>query len=475
MPNMLPNIPSVSELLESPPLKSLVNRVSRNVVVSSVRQFLDDMRTQAQSAAASMHVPTSAELAERIANWIASDQHPSLAPVINATGVILHPQLGGPPLAQEAVEMTAAAARSYASIELNLGSGERCERGAAVERLLTRLTGAEAGAVVNNAPAAMLITLAALAPGREVLVSRGQLIEIGDRYRLPEMVRTSGAILREVGTTNKTRIGDYAAAVGPQSAALMRVHASNFTAVGSIEEAPLGELVALGRKASLPVIDDLGSGGLFDVAKYRIGGEQIAGDSIRAGADLVLFGGDKLLGGPTCGLIVGRRSLIGRIMQHPLMSALRVDKLTLAALAATLRLYQDHEVAERSVPLLSLISTPLENLRQRAERIAPQIVATGVANVEITSGQAYLENESLLHQSLPSVCLALTPLVGVAEGLASSLRAGTPAVVGRIQDARLLLDLRSVLPREDLLLVAAVEKLRPASTPSAGRSTSAAG
>jgi L-seryl-tRNA(Ser) seleniumtransferase len=475
MPNMLPNIPSVSELLESPPLKSLVNRVNRNVVVSGVRQFLDDMRTQVQSAAASIHVPTSAELAERIAHWIATDQHPSLVPVINATGVILHPLLGGAPLAQEAVEMAAAAARSHASLDLNLASGENCERGAAVERLLTRLAGAEAATVVNNPPAAMLVVLAAVAPGREVLVSRGQLIEIGDRYRLPDMVRTSGAILREVGTTNKTRLSDYAAAIGPQSAALMRVHASNYTALGSIEETPLSELVALGRKENLPVIDDIGSGGLADVSRYGIRGERIAGDSVRAGADLVLFSGDKLLGGPACGIIVGRRSLIGRVIEHPLMSATRVDKLTLAALAATLRLYQDPALAERSIPLLSLLSTPLENLRQRAERIAPQIAATGVASVEIAASQASLEGEALPHQTLPSVCLVLTPLTVPVEGLASALRVGTPAVMGRMQDGKLMMDLRSVQPRDDLQLVAAVEKLRPANAQSGASSTSAAG
>jgi L-seryl-tRNA(Ser) seleniumtransferase len=463
MSNVLRNIPSVSELLESPPLKSLVNRVNRNVVVTGVRRFLDDMRTQVQSAAANVHVPAPSELAQRIADWIATDQRTSLVPVVNATGIILHTGLGRAPLAAEAIEMMAAIARGYASLEIDLASGERSRRASAVDSLLTRLTGAEAAAVVNNNAGATLVTLAALARGREVIVSRGQLIEIGGSYRLPEIMAASGAILREVGTTNKTRIGDYASAVRPDTAALMRVHTSNYAVVGFTEETPLADLEALARKHDLPVIDDIGSGALVDLAPYGVHGEPVASESIRVGADLVLFSGDKLLGGPQCGVIVGRRVLVEKIMEHPLTRALRVDKLTLAALAATLRLYQDSEMAERAVPLLSLLSTPLENLRQRAERLAPQLAAAGVANVEIIPGQAYVGGGSLPNQALPTMCLALAPRWGTVDALASALRTGSPAVVGRIHDGKLLLDLRSVQPREDVQLVAAVEALRRAS------------
>jgi L-seryl-tRNA(Ser) seleniumtransferase len=476
MSNVLRNIPSVSELLESPPLKSLVNRVSHNVVVSGVRQFLDDMRTQVQSAAANVHVPAPAELAERIASWIAKDQQPTLVPVINATGIILHTGLGRAPLADEAIEMISATARGYASVEFDLASGERSQRVDAVEGLLTRLTSAEAATVVNNNAGATLITLAALACGREVIVSRGQLVEIGGSFRLPEVMAASGALLREVGTTNKTRIGDYAAAVGRETAALLRVHTSNYAVVGFTEEASLDELVALARQRNLPVIDDIGSGALVDLSRYGVGHEPVAGGSIRAGADVVLFSGDKLLGGPQCGIIIGRRALIEKIESHPLMRALRVDKLTLAALAATLRLYQSAELAERSVPLLSLISTPLENLRQRAERMAPQLAATGTATVEVVAGQAYVGGGSLPNQVLPTICLALVPRAGSVDRLATALRTGVPAVVGRVHDGKLLLDLRSVQPRDDVRLLSAIEALRPAAEqPAAGAPPTATG
>src|SRR4051812_23774095 len=242
MNNMLRNIPSVSELLESPPLKSLVDRVSRNVVVTGVRQFLDDMRTQVQTAAANVRVPAPAELAQRIAEWIAADQQPSLVPVINATGIILHTGLGRAPLADEALQMMSAVAQGYCNLEIDLESGERSQRVSAVEGLLMRMTGAEAATVVNNNAAATLITLAALACGREVIVSRGQLIEIGGSFRLPEVMSASGATLREIGTTNKTRIDDYASAIGEETAALLRVHTSNYAVVGFTEQPSLAEL-----------------------------------------------------------------------------------------------------------------------------------------------------------------------------------------------------------------------------------------
>jgi L-seryl-tRNA(Ser) seleniumtransferase len=475
MSNVLRNIPSVGELLESPPLKALVDRVNRNTVVTGVRQFLDDMRTQVQNAAANVHMPAPAELAQRIADWIATDQQPTLVPVINATGILLHTGLGRAPLAEEAIEMMSAVARGYASVEIDLASGERSQRVQAVESLLTRLTGAEAATVVNNNAGATLITLAALAAGREVIVSRGQLIEIGGSYRLPEVMAASGALLREVGTTNKTRRSDYVGAIGDQTAALMRVHTSNYAVVGFSEEASLEELVSLARMRNLPLIDDIGSGALVDLSRYGVGGEPVASQSIRAGADLVLFSGDKLLGGPQCGIIVGRRSLVQMIMRHPLMRALRVDKLTLAALAATLRLYQDPELAERSIPLLSLLSTPLENLQQRAERLAPQLAAAGVASVEIVTGKTYVGGGSLPNQAISTVCLALSPTTGTVDQLAAALRSGTPAVIGRIHDSKLLLDLRSVPPRDDLGLVAAVEAQRPTQSRPGAMPTTAQG
>ena len=370
--NVLRNIPSVSELLESPPLRGLVDRVSHNVVVTGVRAFLDTLRRDMQSAAAEIRVPNVGELAEKIAEWIVRDDKPPLRPVINATGIILHTGLGRAPLAAEALRAIAEIGGGYASLEIDVESGERSQRVLAVDKLLRQLTGAEAVAVVNNNAAATLLTLAAVASGREVIVSRGQLIEIGGSYRLPEVMSASGAILREVGTTNKTHSRDYEAAINPQTAALLRVHTSNFRVVGFTEEVSLEEMVRLGRKHQLPVIDDVGSGALLDLEPYGISGEPVVAESVKAGADLVLFSGDKLLGGPQCGIVAGTKQLVEKITRHPMMRAMRVDKCTLAALAATLRLYREPATLEQAVPLFSLLSTSVANLQNRASGSRPR-------------------------------------------------------------------------------------------------------
>jgi L-seryl-tRNA(Ser) seleniumtransferase len=457
--NLLRNIPSVTELLESPHLKTLVDRVSRNVVVSRVRTILDDLRTEVRSAAGEVSLPGVQELAERIAQRILHGEQPRLRPVINATGILLHTGLGRAPLAEAAIDDLVAVARDYASVEVDLETGGRSQRVLAVESLLADLTGAEAAVVVNNNAGATVLVLAALAAGREVIVSRGQLIEIGGSFRLPDVMSTSGAVLREVGTTNKTRIDDFRTAIGEQTAALMLVHTSNYVVLGFTGEVELSELVRLGREHRLPVIHDIGSGALVDFSEFGFQGEPIAKDSIRAGADVVLFSGDKLLGGPQCGIIVGRRSYLEKIARHPMMRALRVDKLTLAALAATLRLYRDPATARREIPLLALLSTSVENLKNRAERLAPQMAAcAAIAGAEPVSDVAYLGGGSIPTQQLPTWCVALTPKEGLkVDRLATLLRNGLPSVVGRVQQDRLLLDLRSVMPRQDQQLVAAVQ------------------
>ncbi len=459
MANILRNIPSVNELLESAPLRKIVDRVSHNVVVTGVRTFLDNMRHELQSATSDLGIPKPAELAERIAEWILTAEQPRLRPAINATGILLHTGLGRAPLAEQAIQAVAEVSRGYASLEIDLESGERSQRAVAVERQLRQLTGAEAAFVVNNNAAATLVALAALASGREVAVSRGELIEIGGSYRLPEVMSQSGARLREVGTTNKTRIGDYAQAIGPDTAALMKVHTSNYRVVGFTEEASIKELVELGHKHQLVVIDDIGSGALLDLAPYGIEHEPLAANSLRAGADVVLFSGDKLLGGPQCGIIVGRKKLVAAIAKHPLSRALRVDKMTLAALSATLALYGSREQAEQHVPLLALLTTTLENLRNRADRLAPQLSALPVvANVEVVADVTYLGGGSVPTQQTPTWCLAITPQQVTVDQLALQLRTGQPAVVGRIQQDRLFLDLRTVFPSQDQQLVQALEQ-----------------
>ena len=469
MSNVFRNIPSVNELLESPPLRQLLGRANRNAVIAGVRQFLDNLRTEIQAATADIKVPAPGELAERIADWIAAEFTPNLRPAINATGILLHTGLGRAPLAESAIQAIGAVARGYCSLEVDVATGERSQRVGDAAAALVKLTGAEAAIVVNNNAAATMLTLAALARGREVVVSRGQLVEIGGSYRLPEVMEWSGAKLREVGTTNKTRIGDYQAAIHADTAALMRVHASNYAIVGFTEQASLADLVALSARHRLPLIDDIGSGAVEDLSVYGITGEPLVADSVRAGADVVLFSGDKLLGGPQCGIILGRKAWIQKISQHPLSRALRVDKLTLAALLETLRLYQNREVAERSLPLLSLLSTSLENLQQRAQRLAPQLAAcAAIKSAEAVESQAYLGGGSVPSQGLPSWAVAVQPERGSVDDLAASLRTGASAVFGRIHKDRLLLDLRAVFPRDDMRLVDAVQQVQPQSSADGG-------
>jgi L-seryl-tRNA(Ser) seleniumtransferase len=456
--NVLRNLPSVNELLDSPPLKSLMSRVSRNVVVTRVGRFLDGMRGQVQSAASALHVPSPADLAQRIADWIAAQEHPEVRPVINATGIFLHAELGGPPLAAEAIQAMVSVAGNYAALEADPSASETAPQCPAAERLVAGLTGAEAALVTSSHPGAAILTLAALAAGREVLVSRGQIVDVPGGHRLPDIAAASGAALREVGATNCTRLGDYSTAIGERTAALLYVHTPGAT---SADHPPLAELAALARRHKLPLVVDLANGALVDLSGYGIADEPTVGDFLKPGADLIIFSGNRLLGGPPCGLVVGRKESIGRISDHRLLPALRADKLTLAALAATLRLYQDPQLAERSVPLLSLLATPLENLKNRAERIAPQLAATGVAHVEIVKSEALLAQGVRPAPAIASYALAVTPTSGTAQALAMALRAGKSPVIGRPENGRLMLNLRAVLPRQDVELVAAFEAQAP--------------
>jgi L-seryl-tRNA(Ser) seleniumtransferase len=459
MPNVFRNLPSVGELLESPPLKSLLNRVNHNVIVARVRHFLDDMQAQIRTVAAGVHVPAPAELALRIADWISADRGRIVLPVINATGVILHPRLGRAPLADEVIAEMAALTRGYASFGVDLASGGDSGFAGSPERQLQRLTGADSGAITNSLASAALVSLAALAGGREVVVARGQVTSIDEGLGVPDLFHQSGAQLREAGTANITRVEDYNAAITPQTAAILHVSASNFTVVGTAEHTPLSELCALARRRGLPIIDCLTEASIVNLSPYGIAGVPLLGESIACGADVTLCAGDGFVGGPPCGIIAGRRSYLERIGQHLLMSAFRADKLTLAAIRATLRLYEDQEAAERTIPVLSLLATPLENLRQRAERLAPQIAATGVAAVEIVACQSSITGHEVPGQSLPSIAISLCPKQATADQLAAALRTGIPAVIGAVQHGRVLLDLRSVMPREDLSLVKAVRAL----------------
>jgi L-seryl-tRNA(Ser) seleniumtransferase len=460
--NVLRNLPSVGELLESPPLKSLVGRASRNSVVAGVRRFLDNMSSQVQSAATGLHVPNATELAQQIADWIVREDRSGVEPVINATGVILASRLGGAPLADEAALAASTVGRGFASLELQLATGEWAEPEREIETLLGPLAGAEAALVTSSSTAGLLLTLTALASKREVLVSRGELIEEASGVRITDVLAAAGAVACGVGAVNQTRRDDYAAALGEHTAAILRVSGAPCRMAGYCERVSTADLVAFAREKELPFIEYIDEGALLDVSRYGLTDCPLIGDSLKAGVGIVVFSAGRWIGGPPCGIIAGRKSLIDQIKGHPLYRLLRADKLTIAALAATLRLHESRELAERSLPVLTLLSTSLDNLRQRAERLAPQIAATGIAQVQIVEQAGCITEAELPGRRLPTIALALAPSQGNVEGLAAALRTSQPPVIARAAADRVLIDLRSVLPRDDMRLVTACEALRPA-------------
>ncbi|MDA7979786.1 MAG: L-seryl-tRNA(Sec) selenium transferase [Pirellulales bacterium] len=462
--HLLRQLPAVNDLLETPQLQQLAERSSHAAVVHSARVTLDQLRNELRSSTDEIDtLKLSVEaVAARVACLVEQEEKPALRPVINATGILLHTGLGRAPLPQAAINAMSEISRSYASVELDLVSGKRSQRAVAVERLLTELTGAEAALVVNNNAGATLLTLAAMASGREVPVSRGELIEIGGSFRLPDVMSVSRAKLHEVGTTNKTRLSDYEQAINESTAALLLVHPSNFAVVGFSSSVTLEELVALGRERGVPVIHDIGSGALINFSEYGFADEPVATDSVAAGADVVLFSGDKLLGGPQAGVIIGKREHVSRIASHPLARAFRVDKLTLAALRETLQLYRHTKKAKREIPLLQLLGASVDSLRTRAGELAGKLIESCPGLVtEVVDETTFLGGGSLPAQQLSTVALAFQPRDAHSslsvEELAASLRSGTPAIVGRINQGRLLLDLRSVFPGEDSALADAVQ------------------
>ncbi len=382
---------------------------------------------------------------------------PSLRPLINATGVIIQTNLGRAPLsvaAQTAMQMVS---RGYSNLEYDLDRGERGSRHVHLEALLTRLTGAEAALVVNNNAAAVYLALIALAAGREVIVSRGQAVEIGGGFRIPDVLRASGATLVEVGTTNRTYARDYAAAINDRTALILRVHASNFRLIGFVHEPKLAELAEVAHRHDLPLLDDLGSGTLIDTRQFGLLAEPTVQESVAAGADVVTFSGDKLLGGPQAGIIVGRRELIGQLRRHPLARALRIDKCTIAGLVATLQSYL-RGTALSEIPVWQLISAPVTTLRQRAEQIAAQLHAVGIP-AQVVDCASAVGGGSLPGATQPSAGVSIAPGTVNATAIAARLRAATQPVVARIENDRVLCDLRSVFPAEDAILVATIKEV----------------
>ncbi|QDU21229.1 L-seryl-tRNA(Sec) selenium transferase [Urbifossiella limnaea] len=452
MSNPFRDLPAVARVLETAAAVAARARHSAADLTKAVRDQLDTIRAAIAARGEAGDVSAESIAAAAVAR-LDVDAIPRLRPVINATGVVLHTNLGRAPLAEEAARAAFEAGRGYLNLELDLASGKRGSRQDAVRDGIRAVTGAEAATAVNNCAAATVIVLRAVAAGREVIVSRGQLIEIGGGFRIPDIMAVSGATLREVGTTNITRVADYERAIGPSTAALMRVHTSNYRVRGYTKAVGLDELVAVGRTRGLPVIDDAGSGQSLDLAPFGLPGEPLVSAGIAAGTDLVLFSGDKLLGGPQAGIIAGRADLIRRIEADPLMRAFRLDKMTLAALEVTLRLYRDPTRARRDIPVLRMLTTPLPDLTARAERFAERLRGVGV-QADVQADVAYVGGGSLPDVAVPTAVVAVHT-ANEAE-LAARLRGGSPGVVGRIQGGRLLLDLRTVFERQEDELLSAI-------------------
>jgi L-seryl-tRNA(Ser) seleniumtransferase len=454
--DLLRQIPSVDELLAQPRLAALAQRVDRALLVEITRTVLVELRGRitGEGVAAVMALDSLA-LEDRIASMVERVLASSLQPVINATGVILHTNLGRAPLSGAAAEEIRRSATSYSNLEYDLEEGARGKRDVHVAQLFERLTGAEAALVVNNCAAAVLLVLAALAKGGEVIVSRGELIEIGDGFRIPEIMAQSGTVLREVGTTNRTRIVDYENAINENTRLLLRVHPSNFTITGFAEKPSMEELVVLGRRVGLPLVEDLGSGCLVDLVSAGIS-EPTVRQSVDAGVSIVMFSGDKLLGGPQAGIIAGKVELVRRVRRHPLFRAVRVDKLTTAALAATLGAYL--RGATEEIPALRMIRMSVQEIKRRAENFLRELtpeLPLGEVELEITDGSSLAGGGSTPTQELPTKLIRIASARYSAAQLEQRLRRAPAgiSVIARVEESRLILDLRTVFPEQEPLLL----------------------
>lgn len=426
----------------------MLGRIPRAVVVEAVRRTLSRFRRGAAGgeAADRSRAEWTALLLSRLPAEIAEAEAPSLRRVINATGVVLHTNLGRAPLPEEGIRAAAEVGRGYSNLEFDLASGERSSRLVHVEERILALTGAESAHVVNNNAAAVLLCLAGLARGREVLVSRGELVEIGGSFRIPEIMAESGAVLVEVGTTNRTRLADYEEAVTGRTALLLKVHRSNFRITGFTEEVSAEELAALGGRRGIPVMEDLGSGALFDFSTAGIPGTPTVRQALRQGPGIVTVSGDKLLGGPQAGIIAGRKALVDPLKKHPLSRALRIDKLCLAALSATLALYADERRAVARIPVLGMLTEEERAVRARARKLVRRVRAGGGGGLVLTveRGHSSPGGGAMPEVEIPTSCVAVSHPALRVEELDERLRRGNPPVVSRIGKGKLLLDLRTV-------------------------------
>ncbi len=440
-------LPSVNALLVSPALQSLFTLATRSDVTAAVRSAIDNARLEPDNAPAG-----DSEWAAAVQLALDSRRRRSLRRVLNATGVVLHTNIGRAPLPRAAIEAIREVAEGYCNLEYDIELGERGSRYTHCVSLLRELTGAEDALVVNNGAAALVLALNTFAEGAEAIVSRGELVEIGGSFRVPDIMARSGARLVEVGTTNRTHLDDYKQALSQRTGAIVKVHRSNFTIAGFVAEVEVRELAPLAVEASVPLLHDLGSGLLFPLDKYGLVGETVLAQSVRDGSTVVTASGDKLLGGPQAGLAIGSAAAIARMRRNPLTRALRVDKLTLAALEATLALHRDPETAVREIPALAMLTAPVDAIRARAVILRDQIFLAGVP-LEVTDSWASVGGGAFPSAAIPSAALVIS---GDAAARESRLRDGDPPVIGRIESGRLLLDLRSVPEADDQALADAV-------------------
>jgi len=464
--NAYRKIPSLDSLLAEAAVGPLIDRFGREAVVASARDALDELRAAIASAApetgtgsapAPVSIPdcSAQAITDRLRSRLERKFAPSLAPAVNATGVIMHSGLGRAVLSSAACDALAAIASGYSTLALDLDAGKRVPRDRHIEGLLRELTGAEAATVANNNAAATVLILNTLASGKEVIVSRGQLVEIGGSFRMPDVMGTSGAILREVGTTNKTHLRDYESAIGGSTGAILRVHHSNYRIVGFAEEPSIEELAALGRTRGVPVIDDLGSGALVDLARFGLATEPLVRASVSAGADVVCFSGDKLIGGPQSGIIVGASAWIRKIRKNPLARAFRCGKLTLAALESTLKLFLAPDTLSERHPIYRMLALTPDELGRRADVLAGALRKALPASITVSveDGTSQVGSGAVPVETLPSKVLAVRSLTTVSpEEIARRLRLGTPPVFARIHKGAVLFDLRTIQPGEDALL-----------------------
>lgn len=454
--NQLRLLPSIDELLHASVGQQLIERYSRAVTVQTLRGIIAQVRKDIRQGAT---CPPATDILAMAEQRLQQEQLPHLRPVINATGVIINTNLGRAPLSAEAVQAVQRVASGYSNLEYALEEGERGSRHTHVTELLRELTGAEAALVTNNNAAAVLLALSTVAMGREVIISRGQLVEIGGGFRVPDVMRQSGCQLVEVGTTNRTRIADYEAALSERTALLLSVHPSNFLITGFTESTPISALAELAQQHKLVVMDDLGSGCLLNSERYGMAHEPMPQERIAAGADIVCFSGDKLLGGPQAGILVGKADILARIAKHPLMRAMRIDKMTLAALEATLRHYQRNEV-ESHIPIWRMISARSDTLARRASQWVSQLNTVGIT-ARVQRGESTVGGGSLPGEMLPTMLLAIdaahVPLP--LDELAKRLRRRNTPIITRILRDSLLLDPRTVLEEQDGEVVRGLEEV----------------